>query len=67
MIEIILGLLIEPNRNTFRKLLNKNRNAIHINSCLSNSNKPQKVKFVNPEMDQLGGVVGEFDKICMKI
>merc|ERR1712223_906245 len=39
------GLLIEPNRNTFRKLLNKNRNAIHINSCLSSSNKAQKVKF----------------------
>lgn len=52
------GLLIEPNKNTFKKLLNKNRNAIHINSCLSNTKKPQKVEFINPHMDQLGGVVG---------
>ena len=59
-ITIILGLLIEPNKNTFRKLLNKNRNAIHINSCLSNTKKPQKVEFINPDMDQLGGVVGDF-------
>ena len=60
-ITIILGLLIEPNKNTFRKLLNKNRNAIHINSCLSNTKKPQKVEFINPDMDQLGGVVGDFN------
>jgi len=52
------GLLIEPNKKSFQSLLNKNRNAIHINACLSNSDKPQKVNFINPEIDQLGGVSG---------
>ena len=55
---IVSGLLIEPNKKSFQSLLNKNRNAIHINSCLSNSDKPQKVNFINPEIDQLGGVSG---------
>ena len=53
-----IGLLIEPNKNSFKKLLNKNRNAIHINSCLSSDKKPQKVSFLTPDLDQLGGVVG---------
>ena len=56
---IVLGLLIEPNKNSFRSLLNKNRNAIHINACLSSSDKPQKVNFINPKIDQLGGVAGK--------
>ena len=55
---IKIGLLIEPNKNTFKKLLNKNRNAIHLNSCLSSDKKPQNVSFLSPDMDQLGGVVG---------
>ena len=53
-----IGLLIEPNKSTFKKLINKNRNALHINSCLATDRKPQKVSFLNPEMDQLGGIVG---------
>ena len=58
IVPLPIGLLIEPNRNTFGKLLKKNRKAIHINSCVSTSRQPQKVKFLNPHMDQLGGVIG---------
>ena len=60
---IKIGLLIEPNKNTFKKLLNKNRNAIHLNSCLSSDKKAQNVSFQTPDMDQLGGVVGNIISI----
>ena len=64
--QLFLGLLIEPNKKSFRNLLNKNRNAIHINTCLSNSKKPQKVKFINPHYDQLGGVAGKLE-LCLNL
>ena len=56
----LTGLLVEPNRKSFLKLLGKNRKALHINSCLSSHSKPQEVEFVNAEMDQLGGIKGVY-------
>jgi len=39
------GLLIEPNVEVFTQLLQKNRNAYHINACLSGSHQLQMAKF----------------------
>jgi len=39
------GLLIEPDIETFPKLIKKNRNAFHINTCISGSHKAQLVNF----------------------
>lgn len=41
------GLLIEPERETYLRLLQKNRNATSINVCLSNTGKASLVKFIN--------------------
>jgi len=41
------GLLVEPNREEFGILYKKNRKAMHINACLSDSGKPKKVLFNN--------------------
>jgi len=39
------GLLVEPNRGVYQKLLGKKRNAHSINSCLSIKGYAEKVKF----------------------
>ena len=39
--------MVEPNREEFGILYKKNRKAMHINACLSDSGKPKKVLFNN--------------------
>ena len=51
------GLLVEPNREEFGILYKKNRKAMHINACLSDSGKPKKVLFNNKEMFSAGKLI----------
>lgn len=44
------GLLIEANLQSYKELKDKNRNAISINSCLSLSNTPQMVNFMDRDV-----------------
>jgi len=51
------GLLIEPDTKTFPRLMLKNRNAFHINTCISGSLKAQLVNFQSEQ--ELSKVIGE--------
>ena len=44
---LILGLLVEPNTRSYQELLTKNRKVSSINVCVSNTQLPELVDFVN--------------------
>ena len=48
------GLLVEPNRFNYKKLLGVNRKAFSINACYSTSDLPMVVEFVNA--DAMGAI-----------
>ena len=50
------GLLIEPNVKSYKKLLQKNRKIKSINACLSRTNVPEIVTFINT--DGISGIEG---------
>ena len=50
------GLLIEPNVRSYKKLLQKNRKIKSINACLSRTNVPEIVTFINT--DGISGIEG---------
>jgi len=50
------GLLIEPNDDSFQKLLGKNRNAYSVNTCLSSGPRAERVNF--HDLGTRSGVVG---------
>ena len=53
------GLLIEPNPTNFKWMMTKNRNAIAINTCLSNRPFAEEVPFLNAAL--VGGIADLFD------
>ena len=53
---VTLGLLIEPNDDSFQKLLGKNRNAYSVNTCLSSGPRAERVNF--HDLGTRSGVVG---------
>ena len=44
---LIVGLLVEPNTRSYQDLLTKNRKVTSINVCVSNTQLPELVDFVN--------------------
>ena len=44
---LIVGLLVEPNTRSYQELLTKNRKVSSINVCVSNTQSPELVDFVN--------------------
>ena len=44
---LIVGLLVEPNTRSYQDLLTKNRKVTSINLCVSNTQLPELVDFVN--------------------
>ena len=66
------GLLIEPSRKEFATLIQKNRNAKHINVCLSDTSKPKTVAFDNRrEMPQLAKIsdsgLSDSKEVCLPL
>ena len=57
---IVEGLLIEPNVKSYKKLLKKNRHVETINSCVSRTQMPELVDFINA--DGISGIEGKFTK-----
>ena len=55
---ILKGLLIEPNVKSYKKLLKKNRHVKSINACLSRTQFPELVNFINA--DGISGLDGKF-------
>ena len=44
---LIVGLLVEPNTRSYQDLLTKNRKVTSINVCVSSTQLPELVDFVN--------------------
>jgi len=53
------GLLVEPNPNLYKSLIDKHRNAYSLNACLSTSNQTEQVDFLTGAF--LGGIVKNFE------
>ena len=60
---MLIGLLVEPNSQSYKKLLSKNRNAASINLCVSNSNLPELVDFINA--GTISGLQGNCQAVFM--
>ena len=56
---LILGLLVEPNTRSYQELLTKNRKVSSINVCVSNTQLPELVDFVN------AGTISGLKGLCM--
>ena len=55
----IVGLLVEPNTRSYQELLTKNRKVSSINVCVSNTQLPELVDFVN------AGTISGLKGLCM--
>ena len=55
---LFLGLLVEPNTQSYKKLLGKNRNVASINVCISRTDLPELVDFVNA--GTISGIQGKW-------
>ena len=53
------GLLIEPSKIAFQRLMTKNRKVMAANCCLSPSKKPEYIEFTG-DGETLGGFKGIF-------
>ena len=56
---LIVGLLVEPNTRSYQELLTKNRKVSSINVCVSNTQLPELVDFVN------AGTISGLKGLCM--
>ena len=54
-----VGLLVEPNTRSYQELLTKNRKVSSINVCVSNTQLPEVVDFVN------AGTISGLKGLCM--
>ena len=60
------GLLIEANPLFLRSLIDKNRNAFVVRSCLSITTKPQVMKYAIPERNVGGALSSALDDFVVK-